>query len=133
MCRRSRCSWSSISTDRSFMSEELLYELREGIGVVTFNRPEVRNALTFAMYEGLAEICERAPDKGDARALVLRGAGNKAFAAGTDIAQFRSFKTAEDALGYEQRIDKVLGARSAERRVGKSCVSPCRSRWWAAL
>src|SRR3546814_1185960 len=94
MCRRSRCSWSSISTDRSFMSEELLYELREGIGVVTFNRPEARNALTFAMYEGLAEICERAPDKGDARALVLRGAGNKAFAAGTDIAQFRSFKTA---------------------------------------
>ncbi|HEY9537454.1 MAG TPA: enoyl-CoA hydratase [Kiloniellaceae bacterium] len=92
------------------MSEELLYELREGIGVVTFNRPEARNALTFAMYEGLAEICERAPDKGDARALVLRGAGNKAFAAGTDIAQFRSFKTAEDALGYEQRIDKVLGA-----------------------
>src|SRR3546814_18948816 len=82
----------------------------EGIGVVTFHRPEARNALTFAMYEGLAEICERAPDKGDARALVLRGAGNKAFAAGTDIAQFRSFKTAVDALGYEQRIDKVLGA-----------------------
>src|SRR3546814_15722114 len=79
-------------------------------GVVTFNRPEARNALTLAMYEGLAEICERAPDKGDARALVLRGAGNKAFAAGTDIAQFRSFKTAVDALGYEQRIDKVLGA-----------------------
>src|SRR3546814_20424872 len=59
MCRRSRCSWSSISTDRSFMSEELLYELREGIGVVTFNRPEARNALTFAMYEGLAEHCAR--------------------------------------------------------------------------
>jgi len=41
---------------------------------------------------------------------VLRGAGDKAFAAGTDIAQFRAFKTAEDALGYERRIDKVLGA-----------------------
>lgn len=92
------------------MSEELLYELRDGIGVVTFNRPEARNALTFGMYEGLAEICETAADKGDARALVLRGAGDKAFAAGTDIAQFRSFKTAEDALGYERRIDKVLGA-----------------------
>lgn len=92
------------------MSEELLYELRDGIGVVTFNRPEARNALTFGMYEGLAEICETAADKGDARALVLRGAGDKAFAAGTDIAQFRTFKTAEDALGYERRIDKVLGA-----------------------
>src|SRR3546814_3754351 len=92
------------------MSEELLYDRREGIGFVTFHRPGALNSLTFAMYEWLAEICERAPDKGDARALVLRGAGNKAFAAGTDIAQFRSFKTAEDALGYEQRIDKVLGA-----------------------
>lgn len=92
------------------MSEELLYEVKDGIGVITFNRPAARNALTFAMYEGLAEICETAADKGDVKALVLRGAGDKAFAAGTDIAQFRSFKTAEDALGYERRIDKVLGA-----------------------
>lgn len=92
------------------MSEELLYEVKDGIGVITFNRPEARNALTFAMYESLADICQTAADKGDAKALVLRGAGDKAFAAGTDIAQFRSFKTAEDALGYERRIDKVLGA-----------------------
>jgi enoyl-CoA hydratase len=92
------------------MSEELLYELRDGIGIVTFNRPGARNALTFGMYEGMAEICETAAEKGDAKALVLCGAGDKAFAAGTDIAQFRNFKTAEDALGYERRIDKVLGA-----------------------
>jgi len=92
------------------MNQELLYELRDGIGIVTFNRPEARNALTFGMYEGLAEICETAAGSGEARALVLRGAGDKAFAAGTDIAQFRAFKTAEDALGYERRIDKVLGA-----------------------
>mgnify|MGYP000382910033 CR=1 FL=1 len=92
------------------MNEELRYGVRDGIGVVTFNRPAARNALTFGMYEGLAEICEAAAGKGDARALVLCGAGDKAFAAGTDIAQFRSFKTAEDALGYERRIDKVLGA-----------------------
>ena len=92
------------------MSDELLYEVRDGIGVVTFNRPEARNALTFAMYEGLAEICETAPGQGDAKALVVIGAGDKAFAAGTDIAQFRSFKTPQDAIDYEQRIDKVLSA-----------------------
>jgi len=94
----------------SFMSDELVYEIRDDIGVVTFNRPEARNALTFAMYEGLAEICETAPGKGDAKALVVIGAGDKAFAAGTDIAQFRSFKTPQDAIDYEQKIDKVLGA-----------------------
>jgi enoyl-CoA hydratase/carnithine racemase len=42
--------------------------------------------------------------------MILTGAGGKAFAAGTDISQFRSFNTADDALGYEQRIDRVLSA-----------------------
>ncbi len=92
------------------MSDELLYEVRDGVGFVTFNRPQARNALTFAMYEGLAEICETAPAKGEAKALVVCGAGDKAFAAGTDIAQFRDFKSPEDAIQYEQRIDKVLTA-----------------------
>ncbi len=92
------------------MTEELLYEVRDGVGFVTFNRPQARNALTFAMYEGLAEICATAADKGEAKALVVVGAGDKAFAAGTDIAQFRDFKTPEDAIQYEQRIDKVLTA-----------------------
>jgi enoyl-CoA hydratase/carnithine racemase len=92
------------------MIEELLYEVRGDVGFVTFNRPQARNALTFAMYEGLAELCRSAPDKGEVKALVITGAGGKAFAAGTDIAQFRAFKTPEDAIGYEARIDKVLDA-----------------------
>ena len=52
------------------MTEDLLYELRDGIGYVTFNRPQARNALTFAMYERLAEICKEAPEAG-VRALLL--------------------------------------------------------------
>ena len=43
--------------------EELLFEEREGIGLVTFNRPQARNALTFAMYEKLAEICSAAGER----------------------------------------------------------------------
>jgi enoyl-CoA hydratase len=88
---------------------DLLYEVRGTIGHVTFNRPASRNALTFAMYEGLAAICREAGEAG-LRALVLTGAGDKAFAAGTDINQFRAFKTPEDALAYERRIDAVLTA-----------------------
>lgn len=86
--------------------DELLYQVTDGIGVITLNRPQARNALTFAMYERLAEI---AADPGEARALVLTGAGEKAFAAGTDIAQFRAFTTAEDAIAYEAKLDRVLG------------------------
>jgi enoyl-CoA hydratase len=90
--------------------EDLLYEVRDSVALVTFNRPQARNALTFAMYERLAEICRHVDDDPSIRAMILTGAGAKAFAAGTDIAQFRAFTTPEDALGYEARIDRVLGA-----------------------
>jgi enoyl-CoA hydratase/carnithine racemase len=90
------------------MSEELLYEVRDGIGYVTFNRPQARNALTFAMYERLAAICGEAGGDASLKVLVLSGTGDKAFAAGTDIAQFRDFRTAEDGLAYEARIDRVI-------------------------
>ena len=87
------------------MTDELLYDIRDGIGHITFNRPQARNALTFPMYERLAEI---ATAPGEVRVLIITGAGEKAFAAGTDINQFRAFSTPEDALGYEARIDRVL-------------------------
>ncbi|MBO0709701.1 MAG: enoyl-CoA hydratase/isomerase family protein [Acetobacteraceae bacterium] len=92
------------------MSDELLYEVRDGIGTITLNRPAARNALTFAMYERLAAICREAGQDRSVRALLLTGAGDKAFAAGTDIAQFRAFSAAEDAIDYEARIDRVLSA-----------------------
>src|SRR5690349_7896252 len=87
--------------------DELLYEVRDGVGYITFNRPQARNALTFAMYERLAEIC-LAP--GSVRAILMTGGGDKAFAAGTDISQFRTFDKEEDALNYEERIDRVMNA-----------------------
>lgn len=90
--------------------QDLLYEVREGIGFITFNRPRARNAMTFAMYERMAQICAEASETGEVRVLVLAGAGEKAFAAGTDMSQFRAFDSEEDALAYEARIDRTLGA-----------------------
>jgi enoyl-CoA hydratase len=90
--------------------QDLLYEVRDGIAHVTFNRPQARNALTFAMYERLAEVCAVANGDRSIRAMLLTGAGDKAFAAGTDISQFRAFDKPQDALDYEARIDRALGA-----------------------
>jgi enoyl-CoA hydratase/carnithine racemase len=92
------------------MTQELLYDKRGEIGWITFNRPQARNALTFAMYEGLAEICGRIGRTREAKALVITGAGDKAFAAGTDIAQFKDFKDAEDGIAYERKMDRILDA-----------------------
>jgi len=90
------------------MTEELLYDKRGNVAWVTFNRPQARNALTFAMYQGLADVCERLAVTRDARVLVITGAGDKAFAAGTDIAQFRDFKSGEDGIAYERKMDATL-------------------------
>ena len=88
--------------------EDILYDLRDGIGWITFNRPQARNAFTFAMYERLAAICDEANRDRAIKVLVLQGAGDKAFASGTDINQFRAFTTPQHALEYESRIDRVL-------------------------
>ncbi len=92
-------------------TEELLFTTDEaGIARLVLNRPHARNALTFAMYQGLITCCDAIAQDASVKALIITGAGEKAFAAGTDIGQFRAFNTAEDALGYERFMDRVLGS-----------------------
>jgi enoyl-CoA hydratase len=79
------------------------------IATVTFDRPEARNAMTWAMYESLVRSCEQVRADASVRVLRLRGAGGQAFVAGTDIAQFLEFKTGEDGVAYERRIDACVG------------------------
>ncbi len=87
-------------------TEDLLYERRGAVALLTFNRPQARNALTWAMYEGLYECCDHVENDNRVRVLVLTGAGDKAFVSGTDISQFKSFSTPEDALTYERNNNK---------------------------
>ena len=89
-------------------SDELLYQVKGHVGVVTFNRPAAHNALTFAMYDRLGEIAATIPDDRSVRALVVTGAGGKAFGAGTDISQFRDFSTAEHGVAYEARMEAMF-------------------------
>ncbi len=91
-------------------SEDLLYTVEGATGFITFNRPQARNALTFGMYQRLAELCAHAPEADGLKAIVVSGEGEKAFAAGTDIAQFRDFTKPEHALKYESDMSDVLGA-----------------------
>jgi len=90
----------------------VLFERRGPVAWVTFDRPEARNAMTFAMYDALRRVCEHVTETPDIRVLVLTGAGEKAFVAGTDISQFTSFKDAQDALDYEARIAAMVGRSS---------------------
>jgi len=97
---------------------ELLEERRGDSGEIvwlTLNRPQARNALTFAMYDRIREVCLEVDADPSVRAVVFTGAGGRAFAAGTDISQFRAFDKKEDALAYEERMDRVLGALESMR------------------
>lgn len=85
-----------------------VFETDGPVATLTFNRPEARNAMTWEMYQALVEACERVDRDAAIRVLVFRGAGGKAFVAGTDIAQFQDFKNREDGLKYEERLDHVL-------------------------
>jgi len=85
-----------------------VFETDGPLAILTFNRPEARNAMTWQMYEALVDACERVDVDADLRVLLLRGAGGKAFVAGTDISQFQSFRDREDGIKYEERLDRVL-------------------------
>ena len=90
-------------------TEEVLVSRAGAIVTLTFNRPEARNAMTWGMYQRLYEVCEEVDADDAIRVLVLKGAGGKAFVAGTDISQFTQFKGPEDGLKYERDGDKRSG------------------------
>lgn len=94
---------------------------REGpVVTLTFNRPEARNALTWPMYDRLYQVCEEVDADDSVRVLVLRGAGGKAFVAGTDISQFKMFERAEDGIAYERDGDRRMARLEA---VGKPVIA----------
>jgi enoyl-CoA hydratase/carnithine racemase len=86
---------------------EVHLEIGGGIASVTFDRPEARNAMTWAMYERLRAICEQLRDDRSVRVVRFQGAGGEAFVAGTDIAQFQDFD-GERGVQYERQIDATM-------------------------
>jgi enoyl-CoA hydratase/carnithine racemase len=89
------------------MSEELLYEVSDGVAWLTINRPERRNALSWSVIKGLRERTAEAKADPAVRALVLAGAGDKAFCAGADLggmADNASYVEVHEARGELARL-----------------------------
>jgi enoyl-CoA hydratase/carnithine racemase len=94
---------------------DLEFDVRGSTAFLTFNRPASRNAMTWEMYQALYDACEKIDADDDVRVAVLRGAGGKAFVAGTDIHQFLEFDSPEDGVEYERRIGEVIDRLEAVR------------------
>lgn len=95
----------------------MLFEVSSGVGYLTVNRPDQRNAMTWEMYGRLVEICEEVDRDDRIRVLVVSGSGERAFVSGTDISQFPAFLGNPQAgIEYEERIDRVVGRLEAVRK-----------------
>ena len=91
------------------MSEGAVHlSISGGVASVVFDRPAARNAMTWAMYELLNQICDQLAAETSVRVVTFRGAGGQAFVAGTDIEQFRNFRSGEDGVAYERKIDECI-------------------------
>ena len=89
------------------MSTETRFESTGPVAFLTFDRPQARNALTWAMYDALVAACDRVDADDTVRVFVVRAEG-EAFAAGTDIRQFTSFASGDEGLAYERKLDAVI-------------------------
>ena len=73
---------------------EIIFERRPPVAVLTLNRPQFHNALTWAMYENIVQNCAAVESDPEIRVMIVRGVGDKAFA-GTDISQFNEVRRGE--------------------------------------
>ena len=98
----------------TFADGKMLAEVEAGVGLITFNQPEKRNAMSVDMWLGLGEILERFRDSNDIRVIVLTGAGHKAFVSGADISQFEKQQDDADAQHEYDRLTSAGRAKLAE-------------------
>jgi enoyl-CoA hydratase/carnithine racemase len=93
------------------MTDTLLLDRDGAVATLTINRPERRNALTLGMFGRISALVEDAAHMPGIRALVLRGAGDQAFSAGADIAEFEVVRaTAEQAAAYDETVSSAEDA-----------------------
>jgi enoyl-CoA hydratase len=97
------------ATDKSFADGKILQSVADGVGLITFNNPEKRNAMSLDMWEGFGHALIELRDDGDVRVVVLVGAGDKAFVSGADISQFEKNR-------YNAAASEEYSKRSAAQR-----------------
>ena len=91
---------------REFAGGKMLAAKDDGVGLITFNQPEKRNAMSMEMWTGLGEILDEFREDGSVRVVVMTGAGNKAFVSGADISQFEKNRNSADA---QQEYERATG------------------------
>src|SRR6476619_6160978 len=98
------------STEKSHADGKILQIAAGGVGIITFNNPEKRNAMSLEMWEGLGRALVDLRDNPDVRVVILTGAGDKAFVSGADISQFE--KNRHNAAASEEYSKRSAAQRA---------------------
>lgn len=107
-----------------YADDKILAEVADGVGTITFNQPEKRNAMSIAMWDGLSQSLDAFAADGSVRVVVLTGAGDKAFVSGADISQFGEHRDSAEA---QQRYDTLTsGGREKLAAFGKPVIASIR-------
>ncbi|WP_439374057.1 enoyl-CoA hydratase [Bradyrhizobium sp. DASA03120] len=99
-----------ISDEKSYADGKILQHATDGVGVITFNNPDKRNAMSLEMWQGFGEALTALRDDDAVRVVILRGAGGKAFVSGADISQFE--KTRHNAAASEEYARRSVAQRA---------------------
>ena len=98
---------------RDYAGGKMLAAKDDGVGLITFNQPEKRNAMSLEMWTGLGEILDEFREDDSVRVVILSGAGNKAFVSGADISQFEKNRSDANAQQEYERLAGVGRAKYA--------------------
>ena len=99
------------------ITEQLIIDRLDGVGRITFDNPERRNALTYEMWRGLPVVLDNFESDDTVRVIVLAGAGGKAFSAGADISEFAKIRSTEDAVAvYSEAVTEATHALFGARK-----------------
>src|ERR1700759_4228283 len=109
---------------REYAGGKMLAAKDDGVGLITFNQPEKRNAMSLEMWTGFGEILDEFAEDSAVRLVILTGAGNKAFVSGADISQFEKNRSNADA---QQEYERQAGVGRGEYGgVPKAAIGPVR-------
>jgi enoyl-CoA hydratase/carnithine racemase len=107
--------------EKSYADGKILKSVADGVGVITFNNPEKRNAMSLDMWEGLGQALTELRDDPAVRVVIMVGAGDKAFVSGADISQFE--KTRHNAQASEEYSKKSEAQRALLADYTKPTIS----------
>jgi enoyl-CoA hydratase len=111
------------NTDKSYADGKILQSIAEGVGIITFNNPEKRNAMSLDMWEGLGHALIELRDDPGVRVVILVGAGDKAFVSGADISQFEKTRhNAEASEEYSRRSEAQRALLANYQKPTIACI-----------